>query len=325
MILVTGGTGFLGSTLLQYLIEGGKSVVALKRETSTIPSHLKSSSLIQWVDADVTDYFALAEILPKVKQVYHCAAKVSYHPTDAQELFQTNVLGTRYLVNLCLRHGVRLLHVSSIAALGMSKRGKPVNESDLWEKHAKTSNYSLTKYEAEMEVWRGIAEGLDAVIVNPSLIMGVGLGEKGSRVIFDMVHRGNRIYPLGSVGVVDVEDVARIMIRLMNHPVKGERFVLNAENISNQALLTRISQLMNKPAPRIKATPVLMSIAWRMARLASLFSRKPPALTAETARAANRKLEYDNAKIKSTLAYAFKPLDQTLKEVYEAYYSRKTI
>lgn len=320
MILVTGGTGFLGSTLLQYLIEEGKSVVALKRETSIIPGNLKSSSLIQWVDADITDYFALEKLIPSVKQVYHCAAKVSYQQSEIQELFQTNIEGTRYVVDLCLRHGVRLLHVSSIAALGISKKGKLINESDLWERHAKTSNYSLSKYESEMEVWRGIAEGLSAVIVNPSLIMGVGWGEKGSRAIFDMVHKGNRIYPMGCVGVVDVQDVARVMIRLMDQDLQGERYILNAENISNQALLTRISHLMNKPAPRIKATPMLLSIAWRLAKLASLLSGKQPALTAETARAATSKLQYDSSKIASALNYRFKPLDQTLQEVCETYY-----
>lgn len=325
MILVTGGTGFLGSTLLQHLIEEGKSVVALKRETSVIPSNLKSSSLIEWVDADVTDYFALEEIIPKVKQVYHCAAKVSYQPPDAQELFKTNVEGTRYIVNLCLRHNVRLLHVSSIAALGTNKKGQPVNESDLWEKLPKTSNYSLTKYEGEMEVWRGIAEGLDAVIINPSVIMGVGWGEKGSRAIFDLVKKGNRVYPIGSVGIVDVKDVVQVMITLMENRIQGERFILNAENISNRELLTRISRLMNKPAPQIKATPLLLSIAWRMARLASIISGKKPAITAESARAAAQKLQFDNSKVRMTLNYQFKPLDETLREVCDTYYLQKTI
>lgn len=311
----------MGSTLLQHLIDEGKSVVALKRETSVIPSNLKSSSLIQWIDADITDYFALEQIIPKVKQVYHCAAKVSYQPADAQELFSTNVEGTRYLVNLCLRHGVRLLHVSSIAALGTNKKGQPVNESDLWEKSPKTSNYSLSKYESEMEVWRGVAEGLSAVIVNPSVIMGVGWGEKGSRAIFDLVKKGNRIYPIGSVGIVDVQDVTRVMIRLMeDNNIQGERFILNTKNISNQELLTQIGQLMNKPAPRIKATPILLSIAWRLAKVASLLGGGKPTLTAESARAATQKLQYDNSKIKTALNYQFKPLSQTLQEVCDTYY-----
>jgi len=320
VILVTGGTGFLGSTLLQYLIDEGHSVIALKRSTSIIPDPLKSSSLIQWVDAEITDYFALEDIIPKVDQVYHCAAKVSYQKEDAAEIMDTNVEGTKHIVNLCLEHQKRLLHVSSIAALGISKKGLPVTENDKWEFNPKISKYSLAKYESEMEVWRGVAEGLDAVIVNPSVIMGIGWSEKGSRAIFNMVNKGNKIYPLGSVGIVDVTDVAKIMILLMNSEISGERFILNAENISNQDLLTKISELMNKPAPHIKATSLMLSVAWRLAKLGALISGKKPALTKESARAANSKLQYDNSKIKETLGYTFKTLDQTLREVCEAYY-----
>jgi len=320
VILVTGGTGFLGSTLLQYLIDDGHSVIALKRTSSVIPDPLKSSSLIQWVDAEITDYFSLEEIIPKVDQVYHCAAKVSYQKEDAAEIIKTNVEGTKHIVNLCLEHQKRLLHVSSIAALGFSKKGLAVTEKDKWEYNPKISKYSLAKHESEMEVWRGIAEGLDAVIVNPSVIMGIGWGEKGSRAIFNLVNKGNKIYPLGSVGIVDVSDVAKIMIQLMNSDITSERYILNAENISNQDLLTKISGYLQKPAPHIKATPLMLSLAWRLSKIGSLLSGKKPTLTAESARAANSKLQYDNSKIREKLGYTFKPLDQTLKEVCEAYY-----
>lgn len=320
MILVTGGTGFLGSTVIKHLIDDGQSVIALKRANSVIPAHLKSSSLIEWVDADITDYFSLADLFPKIRQVYHCAAKISYHPQDAAEMFQTNIEGTKHIVNLCLLHQVRLLHVSSIAALGKNKQGLPVKESDKWEFHRKISNYSMAKYESEMEVWRGIVEGLDAVIVNPSVIMGVGPGEFGSRTIFERVFKGNKIYPLGSVGIVDVDDVAQIMLQLMASPISGERFILNGANISNQELLNKISELMNKPKPNIAASRVVLSMAWRLSKLASYLNGKRPALTKETARAANSKLMYDNGKISKALGYTFKPIDHTLEEVINTYY-----
>lgn len=322
VILVTGGTGFLGSTVLKHLIDGGESIVAIKRATSIIPDHLKSSSLIQWVDADITDYFALEDIFPTIKQVYHCAAKISNHQEDAQEMFQTNIEGTKHIVNLSLLYQVRLVHVSSIAALGTNKLGLPVKETDKWEYNRKTSNYTLAKYDSEMEVWRGIVEGLDAVIVNPSIIMGVGPGENGSRSIFEVVKKGNKIYPLGSVGIVDVDDVAQIMIKLMNSHISGERFILNSENISNQALLTKISDYMQKPRPSIAANRMLLSMAWRLSKLASYINGKRPTLTKDAARAANKKLEYDNSKITKTLGVTFKPVDTTLKEVVETYYSK---
>ena len=321
MILVTGGTGFLGSTLVQQLIDQGHSIIATKRSSSIIPENLKASSLIQWVDADITDYYALEELVAQARQVYHCAALISYHKNDAAQMFHTNVEGTKHIVNLCLLHQKRLVHVSSIAALGASKKGLPVKESDKWEHTPRISKYALAKYESEMEVWRGIAEGLDAVIVNPSVIMGIGPGEHGSRSIFEMVNKGNKIYPLGSVGIVDVQDVAKVMIQLMESEISGQRFIVNSENISNRELLKRISKLMNKPEPTIKATPIMLSVAWRVSKALSMLNGKKPVLTRETARAATSKLAYDNSKIVNTLGVSFKPLDQILEEVCQAYYA----
>ena len=321
MILVTGGTGFLGSTLLQRLIDDGQSIIATKRESSIIPEQLKSSSLIQWVDADITDYYALEELVSQVNQIYHCAAVISYHKSDASKMFQTNIEGTKHIVNLCLHHEIRLVHVSSIAALGTNKQGHPVKENDKWEFSPNLSKYSLAKYESEMEVWRGIAEGLDAVIVNPSVIMGVGTDKNASKSIFELVKKGNKIYPLGSIGVVDVQDVAKIMMMLMNSEISGQRFILNAENISNRELLEKISSRMNKPAPTIKATPTLLTVAWRVSKALALLQGKKPVLTRETARAATKKLAYDNTKIINTLGVNFKSVDQIVDEVCQAYYA----
>ncbi len=320
MILVTGGTGFLGSTLLQNLIDTGQSVIAIKRNSSHIPEQLKSSSLIQWVDAEITDYFALAEIFPQINQVYHCAAKVSYQKEDAAEMFKTNIEGTKHIVNLCIKHGARLVQVSSIAALGTNKLGLPVKETDKWETLGKISNYSKSKYESEMEVWRGIEEGLNAVIINPSVIMGVGFVRTGSRKIFDLVQKGNKIYTTGSVGIVDVQDVVHIMIQLMNSQIRSERFIVNAENISNKDLLVKISQLMKKPEPKIQASAALLSIAWRLSKLVSLINGKKPTITQENAQAANTKLMFDNSKIIHTLGVSFKSIDEILSEVCKTYY-----
>lgn len=321
MILVTGGTGFLGSTLIKLLIEQGQAVVATKRSSSNIPDFLKSSSLIQWVDADIIDFFALADIFKNISQVYHCAAKVSYQKEDAAELYLVNVEGTSHIVNLCLENKARLVHVSSIAALGSSKNNKPVNEKDKWEYDPKMSNYALSKYKSELEVWRGINEGLDAVIVNPSVIMGIGAYKKGSGAIFELVNNGIKIFTGGSVGIVDVEDVTKIMVQLMNSSISGERFILNSENISNQELLSRIAKLIDKKPPTIKANRYMLSAAWRIAKVMSKITGKKPVITEESARAASELLAYSNEKIISAINYTFKPLNETLREIANTNYN----
>lgn len=324
MILVTGGTGFLGSTLIKKLIDKGVTIIANKRENSKIPDLLQGSALITWVNADITDYFALSDIFQNITEVYHCAAQISYQKDPAQ-MNNINIEGTKNIVNLCIEHNARLIHVSSIAALGTNKLGKAVNEKDKWEADKKISKYSLSKYKGELEVWRGTIEGLKAVIVNPSLIMGASAGKNGSGVVFDLVNKGLPIYTPGSIGIVDVEDVAEVMIILMQRQdIFSQRFILNSENISNKALLYRIAELLHKKAPSIEAKPFILSIAWRMAKLASIFTRKNPTLTKESARAAASKLSFKNEKIQKVIGFSFKPIDQTLQEIAETYTNIKT-
>ncbi len=316
MILVTGGTGFLGSTLIKFLIDDGNAVLAIKREQSEVPEILRSSSLVEWLHADITDYFALADAFNGITQVYHCAAKISYQKADWVSMLHTNIEGTKHIVNLCLEHGARLVHVSSIAALGSPKLDELISEQSKWDDGADHSKYARSKYESEMEVWRGIMEGLDAIIVNPSVIMGVGPGKKASGAIFNLIQNGIKVYPPGTVGIVDVEDVVKIMILLMNNrAISGERFVLNSENLSNKNLLERIAALLDKPAPTIKARPFMLSIAWRVAKIIAFFKGGRPALTRETAKASASHLAYSNKKVTDTTGYCFKPVDLTLKEM----------
>lgn len=323
MILVTGGTGFLGSTLIKLLIDQGQAIIAIKRTDSIVPESLKSSSLIEWVDADITDYFALSDIFENITKVYHCAAKISYQKEDAAHMMHINTEGTKHIVNLCLEHQARLVHVSSIAALGINKLGLPVTETDKWEYDKKISGYSLSKYKSELEVWRGVNEGLEAVIINPSVIMGVASGRGGATVLFDIVNKGLKIYPPGTVGVVDVNDVAAIMHILMeDQSIRGERFILNSENISNKDLLTKIAALLHKNAPTIEAKPFMLNIAWRAAKLIATIKGTKPALTEESAHASASKLAYNADKINKTIGYHFKPLQHTLTEIANTYYNK---
>ncbi|UIR55576.1 NAD-dependent epimerase/dehydratase family protein [Sphingobacterium sp. SRCM116780] len=325
MILITGGTGFLGATLIKQLIDLGIDVVALKRSNSTIPQQLLSSSLIQWIDADICDYFELAEAFINITEVYHCAAVVSYQKRDAVNMKKVNVEGTSHIVNLCLEHKARLVHVSSVAALGSSKTQTPVNEKDYWEYHPTTSNYAVSKYESEMEVWRGIAEGLDAVIVNPSVIIGASAGSNGSGAIFSLVNKGLKYYPTGTVGVVDVEDVATIMRSLMeNKAISGERFVINNVNLSNKDLLEKASAIMGRTAPKIAVSPTLLNIASTIATFVASIKNEKSTLTKDSARASSEKLAYSAEKLQEILPFNYKPLDRTLEEISILYNQHKT-
>ena len=316
MILVTGGTGFLGSTLIQHLIQAGHQVIATKRVDSIVPSFLQGQAAIRWVDADVTDYFALSDLFAEAKQVYHCAAVVSYQKADWAQMLHINIQGTKHIVDLCLEHQARLVHVSSIASLGPRKQQELISESNFWDDGTAHSKYSLSKYESEMEVWRGIAEGLDAVIVNPSVIMGAGSKGRGAGAIFDLVKKGLKAYPTGSVGIVDVNDVALVMIQLMeNTNIHSERFILNSDNLSNKSLLEKIATLLGKPAPTIPAKKWMLNLAWRAAKVVSLINNKKPALTRESAQASSTLLAYSNKKIVAATNYQFKSVVDTLKEM----------
>ena len=177
-IFVTGGTGFVGAYLLQYLVANGyQNITALKRPSSPMDLVVSISNQIHWVEGDVLDLPVLEEVMKEVDQVYHCAAMVSFQPNDKEQMMQVNRQGTANIVNMAMHHKVKkLVHISSIAAIGKEKDQKIISELTKWKEDVNTTNYAKSKYAAEMEVWRGIAEGLKAVIINPSMILGSGFG-----------------------------------------------------------------------------------------------------------------------------------------------------
>ncbi|WP_090606899.1 NAD-dependent epimerase/dehydratase family protein [Parapedobacter koreensis] len=319
MILVTGGTGFLGAILIKQLVATGAYVRATKRKTSIIPPELAGLPGVQWVEADITDFFGLEDAFEGVTRVYHCAGLISYHAADRKRLMAVNVAGTANVVTLALEHRIRLLHVSSIAALGRAKANGEITENDLWEYDSSQSGYAVAKYEAEMEVWRGIAEGLDAVIVNPALIIGPTAKTEGngtSGAIFERLNEGLQFYTDGSVGLVDVEDVAKAMVLLMeNTTVTGQRFLLSNVNMAHKELLARCSVYLNRPAPTLKATAWMLSFAWRAAGIWALLSGRRPLLTREMAKSATQKMRFSNRKIVDATGITFKPIDDTLLEI----------
>ncbi len=318
MILVTGATGFLGAELIHQLTAQLLNVRALKRAHSKIPTLLKDNEHIEWFIADINDPESLADAFENVTQVYHCAAYISFDPKDKAKLLKVNIEGTSNVVNLCSHHQARLIHVSSIAALGNAKKGAQITEKDFWEYDSKVHAYAISKYEGEMEVWRGIAEGLDAVIVNPAVIIGKNAGFEGSGAIFKLVKDGLKFYTDGATGIVDVEDVAKSMIALMNSEITAERFTLSAENLNYEDFFAEIADGFNIKRPSTEAKPWMLGIAWRAAKLAAILTGKAPVLTRDAARSSFNLSYYSNEKIKKAIKINFKPLKQSIKEVCEA-------
>ena len=318
MILVTGATGFLGAELIHQLTAQNIQVRALKRKTSKIPDLIAANQLVEWFVADINEPEDLADAFEGVTQVYHCAAFISFDPKDKNKLIKINIEGTSNIVNLCVHHGARLLHVSSIAALGDAKKGELITEKDFWEYNPHVHSYAISKYEGEMEVWRGIAEGLDAVIVNPAVIIGKNAGFTGSGAIFKLVKDGLKFYTDGATGVVDVEDVAKAMILLMNSELNDERFTLSADNLHYKDFFSAIADGFGVKRPSTEAKPWMLGIAWRAAKLASIFTGKAPALTKDAAKSSFNLSYYSNEKIKKAINFEFKPLNQSIAEVCEA-------
>jgi len=320
MILVTGATGFLGSKLCRQLFLSGKnSIRCTKRSTSIVPEILLPfSKQLIWVEADLLEIDALNEALEGVTEVYHCAALVSFDPSLKKKLIKNNVEGTANLVNLCVEKNIRLLHVSSIAAVGEGKPGELINENHHLEETPKENAYAISKYESEMEVWRGMAEGLDAVIVNPSLIIGKNAGKQGTGQIFETVRKGLNFYTSGSCGLVDVEDVAKTMILLMESKISSERFIINAENWNYKKLFEDAAHCFGVKPPAREAKPWMLELAWRASALGTLFTGKKMGVDKISAQSASRIQDYDNRKLKEAIGFEFKPVKQTIEEICEA-------
>ncbi len=318
MILVTGATGFLGAELARQLTRSGEHIRCTKRSSSVIPDLLKPyASLIEWVEADMLDIFALEDAFAGVTQVYHCAAWVSFRQADKEPMITTNVQGTANVVNLCLQYNCRLVHVSSIAAVGQAKPGELITENNHIEDTPVHNVYAISKLESEMEVWRGIAEGLDAVIVNPSVIIGANAGTDGSGQIFETLRKGLNFYTRGSCGLVDVEDVAQSMILLMQGDITAERFIVNAENWPFRQFTATIAECFGVKPPTTEAKPWMLELAWRGASFVSTLTGKSPALDKIAAQAATITQNYSNAKLVQATGMKFKPVMKTIGEVCE--------
>lgn len=270
---------------------------------------------IEWVEGDILDIFALEEAMQGVQQVYHCAAVVSYWPKDAELIQEVNVQGTSNVINAALEMNIeKLVHVSSIAALGRTPKTISLDEKAEWVSNDLNSRYGVSKYQAEMEVWRGIAEGLNAAIVNPATILGSGFWEAGTANFFKKVWNGLRFFPLGTTGFVDVRDVARFTVQLMESDISAERFIVSADNWKYERLFATIAEMLDKKPPNIKANAFLSGLKWRWEWIKSKITGVRPIITRETANKSARSIFYQNEKSVAVFNFQYLPLEKTIAE-----------
>ncbi|MGB0931793.1 MAG: NAD-dependent epimerase/dehydratase family protein [Chitinophagales bacterium] len=318
MILVTGGTGLVGSHLLRTLIkqEPNEPIRAIKRKSSKMDLVEDIAHQINWLDVDLLAVADLRKAMKEVSKIYHCAAVIAFDSAQFEWMHRVNMEGTANVVNLALEEGVeKMVHVSSIAAIGRSERNNQVSEATKWEDSSYNSQYAISKYRAEMEAWRGIAEGLNIVIVNPSVILGEGRWDEGSSQLIAKAAKGMSFYPDGGTGFVDVKDVVNVMVELMESNITNERFILNGVNITYRDFLTQAALVFHKSPPRFKVPSWLASLSWRLAKPLSWISRKPPLITKETAQLMQLQYFYDNSKIQKMAGFEFRPLKDTLQRI----------
>lgn len=338
MIFITGCTGLLGSHLVAEIVKrqgdnettGQQDIIRLlcreNCDLSLLKKVLKRYGFdvipdnIEFIHGDILDYEILEYAMKDVDEVYHCAAVVSFNSKDKESLMTVNIEGTKNMVNAALRSDVKkFCHVSSIAALGRALEGETIDEESPWTQSKNNSIYSNSKHGGEMEVWRGVAEGLNATIVNPSLILGAGKWDSGSCELFNTVAKGFPFFTTGINGFVDVKDVVRAMLLLMENNKFGQRYCLNGALISYKDLFTMMADNFQVKAPYIKVGKFLSEIAWRAFWVLGKIQGKKPLITKETARTSTRRYSYSSAKIIKELDFRFTPIEDSVREICELY------
>ncbi|MFZ1528561.1 MAG: NAD-dependent epimerase/dehydratase family protein [Ferruginibacter sp.] len=313
IVLVTGSAGLLGKNLIEELLKEGKTVRAIYNKTAI--ENIDHPNFSQ-LSCNILDIMALQTAMKGITELYHCAGMVSFQKKDRQLLYKINTEGTANVVNAALEAGIRkMVHVSSVAALGRIREGISITEKMQWTPETSNSIYGHSKFLGEMEVWRGIAEGLDAVIVNPVIILGAGNWNEGSTRLFKSAYEEFPWYTTGSTGFVDVRDVSRAMIGLMQNDIHAERFIISAENETYRNVFTSMAKAFGKKPPHKKVTPLLASLVWKTEALKSFFTGNKPLVTKETAATGMASVQFDNGKLLKFLpGFAYLPLQQSIKE-----------
>jgi len=326
MILVTGGTGLVGSHLLYHLAQKNDFIRATYRDKSKIdtvkhvfsyytdnPSNLFDK--IEWIECDITNIPQLDLAFENITYVYHCAAMVSFDPNDYYQLRTINIEGTANVVNLCISKSIKkLCYVSSIATLGKTDNNKPITENTEWNKEESHNVYAITKYGAEMEVWRATQEGLDVVIVNPGIIVGPGYWNSSSGYIFKKIFKGLSYYTTGKTGYIGVNDLCSAMLKLMDSISKNEAYIIVNEHLSFKDFSQKIATRLNVKPPHKAVSNKMLNVAWRFDWLRSFFTREKRTITKQLAKNLNNHSIYSNEKLLKTIDIDLRPIDVSISE-----------
>lgn len=315
-IFVTGGTGFLGTYLLHLLVRRGYTqITALCRSSSQKLLLGDIEDQIHWVEGDLSDHQVLYDAIKDQQVVIHTAGLVSFNPREESNLFEINTEGTANVVNACIHHGTaKLIHISSIAAISKDDKLTLLNEDVEWQESKYTSIYAKSKFHGELEIWRGIAEGLSATILNPSIILGAGYWQQTSCKMFTEVYKGLKFYTPGKTGFVDVRDVARSIVYFMEHDHVNHRFIVNEDNYFFKEIFEQIANNLEVKPPSKCAPKWLASTIAKIEETKALLTGIRPIVTTESIRNAYKDFSYDSSKIKNTSGLSYIPIAQTIKE-----------
>jgi len=336
MILVTGGTGLVGSHLLYELAATNNKVKASIRPSSNISrvrkvfgyytDKAKADTLferIEWILADINDIPSLELAFREVTEVYHCAALISFDPSDEQRMRKINIEGTANIVNLCIANQVsKLCFVSSVAAIGSPLKGSSVDEKSKWNSEENHNDYAISKYGAEIEVWRGTQEGLDAVIVNPGVIIGPGFWNSGSGKIFNKIDKGLDYHFPKVTGFVGVRDTVKSMMTLMNSSEKNQQYIIVSENLSFERVFKETARYMDKKPPSKRLKKWMIALGWIFQKIGSWFGAKRQ-ITRASIQGLYEEAYFDNTSIRNSLDFDFTPMNRVLEETAKFYKADK--
>jgi dihydroflavonol-4-reductase len=326
MIFLTGCNGLIGSYIARKLLAENFQIKALRRPSADLSLIADIYDRIAWVEGDLSDIQLLDKYLEGTDTIIHCAAMISFSASQKENMFRSNVEGTANIVNSALKNNIkRFCYISSIAALGRKKNSSDVDETSVWEESSNNTFYARTKYLAELEVWRGIEEGLNAFILNPSIVLGPGNWKTGSSRLFKYIYDEKPFYPRGEMNFIDVRDVSDIVFTLLNTSIKGERFIVNAGKMHYKDVFFMIADRFKKKRPVYQASPFLSEIAWRLYKVKSLFTGEEPLLTKETVKVSELHYKYKTDKIMKIPGVKFRNIAETINWTCDELMSRGNV